>query len=95
MRIWEIIGEAKIPNTGKLFDIISQDAERQAIAREIRQTYNKLYKISVKSPKKPVTNRNSTLWWTEMMKCDTIVQSDGALLEMLDFIISRCRANSP
>ena len=81
MKILEIL--ESISNTGKLFDILKDDRE---LAREIRQTYNKLRKKkNLSSDEKRYTKS-----WSEYTLTINRVKNNDQLQQMLIEIIKLC-----
>lgn len=81
MNITEIIESIK--NTGKIFDVLRGN---QTLAREIRQTYNKVIRGKVKGTDEKI----SIKFWAEYAKHINDVQQNPQLVQMLDEIIMRC-----
>jgi hypothetical protein len=81
MNISEIIEGIK--NTGILLDIIRGN---QILAREIRQTYNKVIRGKCRTPSTKLFTKN----WAEYIKNNTEVQLNSQLVEMLEEIIKYC-----
>lgn len=81
MKIYEILEGIK--NTHKTFDMLAGYSE---LAREIRQTYNKVSKKRFISPEK----KRFTLWWAEHLKMNDKLIRNGQISDMLDEIIRIC-----
>jgi hypothetical protein len=81
MKLLDIIEGIK--NTSKLFDIIRGN---QIVAREIRQTYNKVIRGKVKSP----LEKLNLIRWAEYQQTSNQIGQNTQLIQMLDEIIKRC-----